>query len=150
MASHPSPQVNEIKYLSIIFIQLRLTIFGISPLNIQLLKGEMIPVTRRRRQGDSDISHLIALFLASSDENRSYPSMKLFATHLVTKFLSFCNEKHSYPPWELCATLYCSYLRISVFDFFHIQGLHIFASTLSYFRWSARAAETADFSFRRS
>jgi hypothetical protein len=37
--------------------------------------------------------------------------------------------------------------KIRIFDFFHVQGLNIFASTLSNFRWSFRGAWTADFSF---
>jgi hypothetical protein len=52
--------INEIKNVSIIIIQLRLLIFDISPLNIQLLKAEIILATRPGSQADRDISHLFA------------------------------------------------------------------------------------------
>jgi hypothetical protein len=78
--------------------------------------------TSARRAGRY-ISHLLAKFFLSSDENRSYPPRKLFSTPC------------------------CWYLKINIFYFFHIQGLHIFASTLSDFCRSIRAACTADFLF---
>jgi hypothetical protein len=59
-------------------------------------------------------------------------------SHLVAKFLPFCDENGSCPPWEFFRTLCCLYSKMTVFDFFHIQGLHIFAGTLSDFRRSAR------------
>jgi hypothetical protein len=40
--------IDEIKHLSIILIQTRSIIFGISPLNIQLLKGKAILATKGR------------------------------------------------------------------------------------------------------
>jgi hypothetical protein len=40
---------DEIKHLSIIFIEVRVIIFEISLLNIEVLKGEVIPATRSRR-----------------------------------------------------------------------------------------------------
>jgi hypothetical protein len=58
------------------------------------------------RQADQDISHLFTKFFPSSDENRSYPSRELFAI--------------------LC----CLCLNMDIFDFFHIQKLYVFASTL--------------------
>jgi hypothetical protein len=41
--------IDEIKRLSIILIQLRFPVFGISRLNIQLLKGKVSLATRDRR-----------------------------------------------------------------------------------------------------
>jgi hypothetical protein len=38
--------INEIKHLSIILIRLKLLMLGVSPLNIQMLKGKVIPATK--------------------------------------------------------------------------------------------------------
>jgi hypothetical protein len=45
------------------------------PVNIHLLRGEVVPATRPR-----DISHLLAQFLPPCDENCSCPPRELFAT----------------------------------------------------------------------
>jgi hypothetical protein len=52
---------------------------------------------------------------------------------MFTKFLPSSDENRGYPFRELFATLCCSYSKINVFDFFHIQGGYIFATTLSDF-----------------
>jgi hypothetical protein len=62
-------------------------------------------------QADRETSHLIAQFLPVCDENQNYSQYRLV-----------------YIPNRNC------------FIFFHIQGLHIFASGLSDFRGSARLA----------
>jgi hypothetical protein len=38
---------------------------------------------------------------------------------------------------------------MNVFNFFHIQRLHVFASTLPYFRWAFCAAWIIDFLLHR-
>jgi hypothetical protein len=52
---------------------------------------------------------------------------------LITKVLQSSDEKESYPPWELFVTPCCLYSKMNHFDYFHIQGRHIFASTASDF-----------------
>jgi hypothetical protein len=52
---------------------------------------------------------------------------------LLGKFPPPCDENQNYTSWELFATHCCLSWILNIFDFFHIQGLHIFASTLSDF-----------------
>jgi hypothetical protein len=90
------------------------------------------PISQRRsyscdetsmRRADQDISPLLTKFLPSRDENHIYPSQKLFATPC------------------------CLDLKINVFDFFHIYGVHIFTSILSDFDQWICMAWIIDFSF---
>jgi hypothetical protein len=62
--------INEIKGLFILLIQLRLPIFAISPLNIQLFKGEVTSASTLQR------ASLIATFQACLP-NSSRPVMKI-------------------------------------------------------------------------
>jgi hypothetical protein len=66
---------------------------------------------------------------------------------LVGIFLPACNENQNYAPWKLFETQCCLHSKSNIFSFFHIQGLHISASTPSDFCRSTRAASTADFPF---
>jgi hypothetical protein len=91
-------------------MQLRLPIFEPSPLNIQLLKGEVIPATRLRHASRTGT-------FRTWSPNPSRSVMK----------------NQNYVPWELFATPCCVYSKINVFIFFHIHGLRIFVSTLSDF-----------------
>jgi hypothetical protein len=74
--------MHELKRLSIRLIQFIFPIFGLSPLNIQSLKGTVIPATRLRRARLIGTLDLVATFLPSSGKNRSYPFRTLFATRL--------------------------------------------------------------------
>jgi hypothetical protein len=57
---------------------------------------------------------------------------------MIAKFLGFCDENQIMLPGNyLQYRVVCIPNKI-VFAFFHIQGLHIFASTLSDFRQSIR------------
>jgi hypothetical protein len=49
-----STGIREIKHLSIIFIQLKSITFVISPQNLEVLKVEVIPATRNRRDRLTD------------------------------------------------------------------------------------------------
>jgi hypothetical protein len=49
LLAHIPTDISEIKYLSILPIRLRLLTLGISPFNIQLLKGKVVPATGRGR-----------------------------------------------------------------------------------------------------
>jgi hypothetical protein len=49
---------------------------------------------------------------------------------LTTEFLQSSDENYGYPPRELFVTSHCFYPKINHFDYFHIQGPHIFASTM--------------------
>jgi hypothetical protein len=71
-------------------------------------------------------------------QSRSYSCGKLTirlperdVLDLITKFLQSSNENQNYAPRELFATFHCLYSKINHFDYFHIQGLHISASTVS-------------------
>jgi hypothetical protein len=65
---------------------------------------------------------------------------------LFGTFLPACNENQNYAHWELSATQCCLYLKSNISSFFHFEGLHISASTLSDFCRSTRTAWTTDFS----
>jgi hypothetical protein len=69
-------------------------------------------------------------------------------SHLVMKFLPFCDENQIILPENYLQSPVVHVRNRNVFVFFHIQGLPIFANTLSDFRRSARATSTANFSFR--
>jgi hypothetical protein len=62
-------------------------------------------------------------------------------------FLSACDENQNCAHWELFATRYYLYSKSNIFSFFHIERLHISASTLSDFPRSARDVWTANLSF---
>jgi hypothetical protein len=62
--------INENKQISIVLIQLRWPIFGISPVKIQLRKGEVIPATRLRH------TRVIGTFYSCSP-NSAHPLMKI-------------------------------------------------------------------------
>jgi hypothetical protein len=71
-------------------------------------------------------------------QSRSYSCDKLTMRQaewdvldLITKLLKFPDENYSYPARELFVTSCCLYSKINRFDCFHIQGLHIFASSAS-------------------
>jgi hypothetical protein len=64
-----------------------------------------------------------------------------------SKFLPACDENQNDAHWELFATPPCLYSKSNIFLSFHIEELHVFASTLSHFGQSIRAAWTADFLF---
>jgi hypothetical protein len=70
--------------------------FVISLMNIQLLNADPIPATRFRRQGNWNISYLLAKFLPSSDENRSYPPSEFFGTPCCLDFKAIMSIS-SYP-----------------------------------------------------
>jgi hypothetical protein len=67
--------INEIKHFSILFIQLRFLIYGISPLDVQLVKREVILASISRRAGRTGIFH-------TWSPNRSRPVMKIRALFL--------------------------------------------------------------------
>jgi hypothetical protein len=110
----PPTAINKIKELSILFIQLRSLMFEIAILSIQFLKREVSPATTLRRPRQTGTFHTW-----SPNFSRSAMKIKImlpenYPQHLVV------------------------YIRNrNVFVFFHIQGPHIFASTLSDFRRSA-------------
>jgi hypothetical protein len=66
---------------------------------------------------------------------------------LFGKFPLTCDERQNYTHWELFEMRCCLYSKANIVSFFHIEGLHISAITLSAFRRSARTATTADFTF---
>jgi hypothetical protein len=65
---------------------------------------------------------------------------------LFGTFLPACNENQTYAYWELFAARCCLYLKSNILMFFHIEGLHISANTLSDFCRSTGHASTTDFS----
>jgi hypothetical protein len=69
------------------------------------------------------------------------------ASDLFSTFLPACDENQNYAHWELFAAQCCLYLKSNILSFFHIEGRHISASTLSDFHRSTRPVSTADFSF---
>jgi hypothetical protein len=96
---------------------------------------------------DFSSKHPIAQRRSYSCDNTSMCQANRDISHLLAKFLPSSYENRSYPPRELFATPCCWCLEINAFDFFHIQGLHIFASTLSDLdQWICMAWIT-DFSF---
>jgi hypothetical protein len=115
--------INKIEWLSIVFIQLRSLIFVVSPLNIQFLKGEVIPATRLRHARSIGTFHTW-----SSNSSRSV--MK------ITIMLHGNYSKH----------FVVQISNINVFVFFYIRGLHISAITLSDFRSPSRARRMVSFS----
>jgi hypothetical protein len=66
---------------------------------------------------------------------------------LVGTSLPACGENQNYAPWELFETWHCLYFKSNILSFFHIEGLHISASTPSDFCRSTRGVSTAHFSF---
>jgi hypothetical protein len=60
---------------------------------------------------------------------------------------SVLRRKSNCPPWESFTTSCCRSSKINVCDFFHIQGLHIFASIVSDFYRSSCTAWFINFSF---
>jgi hypothetical protein len=60
-------------------------------------------------------------------------------------FSPLCWKSKLYSLGIVC-NIMMSVSKMKYFRFIHIQGLHIFASTLSDFRWSTREVLTADFS----
>jgi hypothetical protein len=52
---------------------------------------------------------------------------------LFGKFLPTCGENQNYAHWELFAAQCCFESKSNIFSFFHIQGLHIFATISSIF-----------------
>jgi hypothetical protein len=98
-------------------------IFSLLGSDIQLLQGQIIHATKCRQAGQS---RHVGLF---------------------SEFLPACDENQNYAHWELFATRCCLYSKPHIFLSFDIEGLHSFASTLSHFARSTRAAWTADFSF---
>jgi hypothetical protein len=123
--SRPYPQLLSIKWNNyLFFIQLRWLIFGISSLNIQLLKREVIPATRLRLAIPTRTLHPLLLNFSRS----------------VMKIKRVLPGNYSQHHVVYLANRNC-------FVFFHIQGLHISANTLSGFRESIHVAWTTDFSF---
>jgi hypothetical protein len=113
LLTHIATAVNKIESLSIVFIQPRLLIFAVSPLNIQFLKREVILATRLRHAKPTETFHT---WLSNSSRS-------------VMKITIMLHENYS-------KHLVVYILNINVFVFFHIQGLHISARTLSDFRRS--------------
>jgi hypothetical protein len=116
--------VHKTKSLFVFFIQLRLLIFEISSLNIQLLKREVIPATRLRRARPTRTSH-------TWSPNFSSSAMKikiLLPKNYVQQHVVYIRNGNS-------------------FVFFHPQGLRIFASTLSDFRRPIHLTWIIDSSF---
>jgi hypothetical protein len=93
------------------------------PANIQLLKREVIEATRRRRPRPIRTR---SLFSASFARPVTKTEIMLLGNYLQDDVV---------------------YIENKYFPFFHIQGPHVFASTLSGFHWYIRTACAVDFSF---
>jgi hypothetical protein len=116
--------INKMKSLCTLFIQLRLRIFENSSSNIELLKREVIPVTRLRRAWPIGTFHSW-----SPNFSRSVMKIKIILPENYSQY-------HVVYIWNR-----------NVFGFFHIQGLHIFANALSDCCRSIRLAWIIDFWF---
>jgi hypothetical protein len=122
-SSISSTRIDKIMHLSIICIRMIFLISIIPQVNTPWLKVEVIHATKW--WWCASLSGMSQSWLPNS----SRPLMKI-------KFI----------PWKLFATHCYLYSKVNHFDSFHIQGPHIFASTVSDFRRSVRVLQITDFS----
>jgi hypothetical protein len=104
-----STAIDYVKRLSIIFIHIIFVIPRLPPPNIRFLEGKVIPPIRGQGAG---------LIETRRSCSPTVPS---------------CNENRNYAPWGLFEARCCSHSKLNILSFFHIQRLHILASTLSDF-----------------